>query len=227
MQFTAQSLNSGFLGMAEQLDLCDIENVAARMGVTRGSGEPVDIDGAASIIGTNNIAPVALAAAYATVANNGVYCVPRVIERVVNADGVELPVPGDRCSRDIGPEVAAATAFALQGVMRPGGTGSGANPNDGTPMIGKTGTHELIQTWLVESSTRVTTAVWVGNAIGVGRHVPGRAQRQQLSTIRLPMARDIQVTVNQLYPGGPFAAPPGELLRGRPAPSRGPDPNDG
>ena len=65
MQFTAQSLNSGFLGMAEQLDLCDIENVAARMGVTRGSGEPVDIDGAAAIIGTNNVAPVALAAAYA------------------------------------------------------------------------------------------------------------------------------------------------------------------
>ena len=53
MQFTAQSLNSGFLGMAERLDLCDIEDVAARMGVTRGSGEPVDIDGAAAIIGTN------------------------------------------------------------------------------------------------------------------------------------------------------------------------------
>ena len=26
MQFTAQSLNSGFLGMAEKLDLCDIDS---------------------------------------------------------------------------------------------------------------------------------------------------------------------------------------------------------
>lgn len=226
MQFTAQSLNSGFLGMAEQLDLCDIEDVATRMGVTRGSGEPVDIEGAAAIIGTNEIAPVTLAAAFATVANNGVYCVPRVIERVVNADGVELPVPGNRCSQAISPEVAAATAFALQGVMAPGGTGSGGNPNDGTPMLGKTGTHEQKQTWLVESSTRVTTAVWAGNAIGQGDVFRAWHNGWQLSSIRLPMARDIQAVANQLYRGGAFAAPPAEFVRRGPGPDRDADPDD-
>jgi membrane peptidoglycan carboxypeptidase len=219
MQFTAQSLNSGFIAMAEKLDLCDIENVAARMGVTRGNGTPVDVDGAAAIIGTNSIAPVAMAAAFATVANNGIYCVPRAIERVVNADGMELPVPGDRCSQSISPEVAAATAFALQGVMRPGGTGSGGNPNDGTPMIGKTGTHEQLQTWLVESSTRVTTAVWAGNADGKADVFRVSHNGRVLSTIRLPITREIQATANQLYPGGAFPAPPGELV-GRP---RAPD----
>jgi membrane peptidoglycan carboxypeptidase len=234
MQFTAQSLNSGFLGMAEQLDLCDIETVAARMGVTRGTGDPVDIDGAAAIIGTNNIAPVAMAEAFATVANGGVYCVPRVIERVVNADGTELPVPGDRCSQVLSPEVAAATAFALQGVMRPGGTGSGGNPNDGTPMLGKTGTHEQIQTWLVESSTRVTTAVWVGNANGEGDVFRAFYNGRALSTIRLPLNRDIQATANQLYPGGAFPAPPADLVRRAappprpsPAPPPGPGPGPG
>jgi membrane peptidoglycan carboxypeptidase len=219
MQFTAQSLNSGFLAMAEKLDLCDIEDVTARLGVTRGTGEPVDIDGSAAIIGTNNIAPVALASAFAAVANDGVSCVPRAIERVVNADGKELPVPGDRCTRAISPEVAAAAAFALQGVMRPGGTGSGANPNDGTPMMGKTGTHEQIQTWLVQSSTRVTTAVWVGNANGEGDVFRVSHNGRVLSTIRLPMSRDIQATANQLYPAGAFPAPPAELV-GRP---RAPD----
>ena len=230
MQFTAQSLNSGYLGMAEQLDLCDIEDVATRMGVTRGSGDRVDIDGAAAIIGTNNIAPVTLAAAYATVANNGVYCVPRVIERVTNADGGEIPVPGDRCSRSLSPEVAAAAAFALQGVMFPGGTGSAANPNDGTPMIGKTGTHENLQTWLMESSTRVTTGVWAGNSNGSGDVFRTWHNGQQLSGIRLPLARDIQAVANRLYPGGGFPAPPAELVRPsapeRP-PARGPDQNPG
>ncbi|HKP08112.1 MAG TPA: transglycosylase domain-containing protein, partial [Microbacterium sp.] len=220
MQFTAQSLNSGFLGMAEQLDLCDIENVAARMGVARGTGDPVDLDGAASIIGTNNIAPVAMAGAFATVANDGVYCKPRVIERVVNADGTELPVPGDRCAQVISPEVAAATAFALQGVMRPGGTGSGGNPNDGTPVLGKTGTHENIQTWLVESSTRVTTAVWVGNTDGEGDVFRAFHNGRALSTIRLPMTRDIQAAANQLYGGGGFPAPPAELVRRAAPPPR-------
>ncbi|MFK4834683.1 transglycosylase domain-containing protein [Microbacterium sp. ZW T2_14] len=226
LQFTAQSLNSGFLGMAEKLDLCDIEDVATRMGVTRGDGSRVDVDGAAAIIGTNSIAPVAMASAFATVANNGVRCVPRVIERVVNADGMELPVPGDRCSQVISPEVAAATAFALQGVMVPGGTGSGGNPNDGTPMIGKTGTHEQLQTWLVESSTRVTTAVWVGNVDGKADVFRASHNGRVLSTIRLPLARDIQLTANQLYPGGSFPAPPAELVRRPAGPAPSPPPDD-
>ncbi|MDF2581297.1 MAG: thioredoxin, partial [Microbacterium sp.] len=120
----------------------------------------------------------------------------------------------------------AATAFALQGVMVPGGTGSGGNPNDGTPMLGKTGTHEQLQTWLVESSTRVTTAVWAGNADGKADVFRAAHNGRILSTIRLPMARDIQSVANQLYPGGAFAAPPGELLRRGPAPAPRPDPND-
>jgi membrane peptidoglycan carboxypeptidase len=110
--------------------------------------------------------------------------------------------------------------------MVPGGTGSGGNPNDGTPMLGKTGTHEQIQTWLVESSTRVTTAVWVGNANGKADVFRAAHNGRILSTIRLPMARDIQATANQLYPGGPFAAPPGELLRRGAQPGRGSEPGD-
>ncbi len=234
MQFTAQSLNSGYLGMAEQLDLCDIEEVAARLGVTRGDGSPIDVDGAAAIIGTNNIAPVALAAAYATIANNGVYCVPRVIERVVDADGTELPVPGDRCHQAVSPGVAAAAAFALQGVTRSGGTGAAGNPNDGTPLIGKTGTHEQFQTWFVESSTRVTTAAWVGNADGFGDVFHASFNGRLLSSLRLPIVRDIQVVADQLYQGGGFPPPPSEFL-GRPpappAPPKAPDdqppPDDG
>ncbi|MBD3943808.1 penicillin-binding protein [Microbacterium sp. NEAU-LLC] len=237
MQFTAQSLNSGYLGMAEQLDLCDIEEVTARLGVTRGDGTPVDIDGAAAIIGTNNIAPVALAAAYAAIANNGVYCVPRVIDRVVDAEGTELSVPGDRCSQVVDPGVAAAAAFALQGVTRAGGTGSAGNPNDGTPTIGKTGTHEQYQTWFVQSSTRVTTTAWVGNTYGYGDLFHTSYNGRLLSAIRLPLVRDIQVVADQLYPGGAFPAPPAELVgrpRATPPPSTpappptapGPDPAD-
>ncbi|TQM20263.1 transglycosylase domain-containing protein [Microbacterium kyungheense] len=216
LQFTAQSLNSGYIGMAEQLDLCDIEEVTARLGVTRGDGTPVDIDGAAAIIGTNNIAPVALASAYAAIANNGVYCVPRVIERVTDADGTEIAVPGDRCTQVVDPGVAAAAALALQGVTRSGGTGAGGNPNDGTPTIGKTGTHEQYQTWFVQSNTRVTTTAWVGNANGFGDLFHTSYNGRLLSSLRLPIVRDIQAVADQLYPGGAFPAPPAELV-GRPA----------
>ncbi|MFK9236816.1 hypothetical protein ACJEKV_25955, partial [Escherichia coli] len=67
------------------------------------------------------------------------------------------------CETVLTPEIAATAAYALQSVMAGGGTGQSANPRDGTPVMGKTGTHEGYQTWMIESSTNVTTAVWVGN----------------------------------------------------------------
>ena len=42
-----------------------------------------------SVIGTNNVSPLAMAGAYATVANNGIYCQPKAIDRVVDSDGNE------------------------------------------------------------------------------------------------------------------------------------------
>ncbi len=71
--FTRQSLNSGFFAMAEKLDLCDIQKVATKMGVTVAkTGLPVAMGDLFSVIGSNAVSPIAMAAAYATVANNGV-----------------------------------------------------------------------------------------------------------------------------------------------------------
>ncbi|WP_235201402.1 transglycosylase domain-containing protein [Microbacterium sp. CH12i] len=100
MRFTAQSLNSGFLAMAEILDLCEINGVADRMGVTLANGgKTTDQNVPFDVLGSKNIAPMAMAGAYATIANNGIYCTPRAIDRVVNQAGEEQPVPQDRALR--------------------------------------------------------------------------------------------------------------------------------
>src|SRR5690606_622877 len=138
---TRDSLNTGFFAMAEKLDLCDIKNVATKMGVTRGNGAPVDMNNLFSVIGSSEVAPMAMAGAYGTVANNGIYCEPRAIARVVDADGNELTPPQTTCTQVLNPKVAATAAYALEGVMR-GGTGNRANAYDGVPVLGKTGTHE-------------------------------------------------------------------------------------
>ena len=120
MQFTAQSLNSGYFAMAEQLDLCDIEKVATKMGVTNAStGQPVDVNTQFSIIGSSNVVA------------------DRDGRRL--RDGREqrhlLPAEGDRprhstrtarrsprrrdaCTQVLDPKVAATAAYALQGVMK-------------------------------------------------------------------------------------------------------------
>jgi membrane peptidoglycan carboxypeptidase len=208
MQFTAQSLNSGYFAMAEQLDLCDIQKVATRMGVTVAKdGSEIQMDNQFSVIGSAAVSPLAMAGAYATVANSGIYCQPKAIDRVVDSDGVEMTPPTRACTQVIDPKVAATAAFALEGVMQRGGTGSQANPYDGTPLIGKTGTHETYHTWMIESSTKVTTAAWVGNIEGFNDVF------EPFGGLRYILARQTQETADAVYGGDAFPEPDSNLTR--------------
>ncbi|WP_127819344.1 transglycosylase domain-containing protein [Microbacterium sp. CPCC 204701] len=212
MQFTASSLNTGFFAMAEKLDLCDIKNVATKMGVTLTNGDPVKMDDLFSVIGSNPVSPLAMAGAYATVANNGIYCQPQAIARVTDSDGNDLPKPERTCTQVLEPKVAATAAYALEGVMR-GGTGAGGNPYDGTPLLGKTGTHEEIQTWLVESSTKVATVSWVGNADGGGDLYKSWHNGKRLADLRYSITKDVQRAANAAYGGDRFPGPDAELSK--------------
>jgi membrane peptidoglycan carboxypeptidase len=208
MQFTAQSLNSGFFAMAEKLDLCDIQKVATKMGVTVASdGSEIQMDNQFSVIGSAAVSPLAMAGAYATVANNGIHCQPKAIDRIVDSDGVEMAPPARACTQVIDPKVAATAAYALEGVMQGGGTGSQANPYDGTPLIGKTGTHESYHTWMIESSSKVTTAAWVGNIDGFVDMFDA------FGGLRYILARQAQEAANAAYGGDPFPGADSNLTR--------------
>ncbi|GAB3602636.1 transglycosylase domain-containing protein [Microbacterium aureliae] len=213
LQFTRDSLNSGYFAMAEKLDLCDIQKVATKMGVTRGNGDPVNMDTQFSVIGSNDVSPLSMAGAYGTVANNGIYCQPKAIDKVTDSEGNEWTLPKRECNQVLDPKVAATAAFALSSVMNSGGTGAFGNPFDGTPLLGKTGTHEEKQTWLVESSTKVATAVWVGNAEGNADLFKNWHNGWQLSQLRYLLAKTIQGKANQLFPGAPFPTPDSQLTR--------------
>ena len=133
MQFTAASLNSGFLAMAAKLDLCDINDVAARMGVHTGDMKPVnsrettyypgtdtvDLQGPQpfDVLGSKNIAPLDMASVYATIGNGGKRCDPHAIDKITGPDGSDLKLPPTTCTQVIQPDIAASAAYALQGVM--------------------------------------------------------------------------------------------------------------
>jgi len=217
MRFTRDSLNSGFLAMAEKLDLCDVAGVVDRMGVktfdvNSGEAVPIPMIYAPEVIGSDNVSPLAMASAYATVANNGIRCEPKAIDKVIDPDGREF-APQKSCTQVLDPAIAATTAYALQGVMAPGGTGNQGNPNDGTPLIGKTGTHEAWQTWLIESSTKVTTAVWVGNSQGESPLAKQWFNGTSLNNLRYAINKKIMRTVNDVYGGDKFPEPNRDLLR--------------
>jgi membrane peptidoglycan carboxypeptidase len=214
MDFTRQSLNSGYFAMASKLDICDINKVADRMGVTLASGKKVTAENVPyDVLGPKNISPIAMANAYATVASGGKYCTPRAIDRVVGPDGKDRELPAATCTDGvISPEVAATAAYALKGVMD-GGTGRDANPYDGTPLIGKTGTHDRWSTMMIESSTEVATAVWAGRWKGQSDIYQKWAGNYQLNGMRYPLAKAAQAAANAAYGGKDFPRPDNNLTR--------------
>ncbi|QHO68334.1 transglycosylase domain-containing protein [Marisediminicola antarctica] len=214
---TNQSINAAFINMASKLDLCDIRETAKSMGVHRADGDELLIYPSA-ILGTNEIAPLTIANAYATVASGGILCEPIAVDKVVDANGTEFEGQPQKCNKAISPEVAAAAATALKGVMDRGGTGSASNPGDGTALLGKTGTtDDSLQTWVATASTKVASAVWVGNI--VGSQVMSRVELASgnANTARHRIMKPVQTALDgsPLYATtADFPEPPPELIRG-------------
>jgi membrane peptidoglycan carboxypeptidase len=175
------SVNNAFMHMAEESDLCDIAATAEAMGAHRADGS-VSIGGAGRtdpnvapgtlqvlpnmILGSNEQAPLTIAAAAATIGAGGVYCKPTMIDDVVGPNGAHLGGQAKTCSQAITAEVAAGVADAMQGSYT-SGTSSPANLHDGVPYAGKTGTGNTADhVWLNATSTKVETTVWTGDIFG-------------------------------------------------------------
>ncbi|GHF14444.1 transglycosylase domain-containing protein [Pseudolysinimonas yzui] len=216
---TAGSVNSIFIQMAKAVDQCDIAKIADSIGVHDASGaERLMTRPSCSIGGCeNNIAPLTQAAAYAAIANQGIFCEPIMIDAVIDPTGNSQPGQKQECGQSplVSPGVANTAAYAMAAVM--GGTGSASNPNDGTPYIGKTGTtDESVHTWMVGSSTRVATAVWVGNITGKQAMRNIRVNGTSGGLLRHRIFRPIAQAIDAVYPGGAFPGPDPALLTGSP-----------
>ncbi|MDN4614640.1 transglycosylase domain-containing protein [Leifsonia sp. F6_8S_P_1B] len=212
---TAESVNTAFARMGTETDLCSILNAAKSLGVHPASAENPLTSTPSMILGTNYLSPLTMATAYAGIANNGSACTPIAIDRVVNADGSEHPVTKTTCTPGLKPDIAAGVAYALQGVMRGGGTAASANPYDGTPIFGKTGTtDDSLQNWLVTSTTKVATATWVGNVSGSTPLRDLEFNGVNGGNVKFHVAEPILTALDALYGGDDFTEPSDAVLYG-------------
>jgi penicillin-binding protein 1A len=105
-----------------------------------------------------------MTAAYAAVANRGVYVKPMAFEEIRGPEGNVLwsrRIDGEKGRRALDSEVADAMNWMLQRVVT-GGTGAAARLDD-RPVAGKTGTSEGARDlWFIGSIPQLTTAVWFG-----------------------------------------------------------------
>ncbi|MGV8967425.1 MAG: penicillin-binding protein [Cellulomonas sp.] len=160
---TKNSVNSGYAKMASELDLCQIIKGAESLGVHLPDGSPLPVY-PSDVIGTQNVAPLTMAAAYAAFAANGMFCEPIAITKVLDTAGTELPIPSSNCRQALEPQIAAAVNFTLSHVFE--GTGKDVGALD-RPAAGKTGTSTVNEhTWFLGYTPQLATAVWVGFSEG-------------------------------------------------------------
>jgi membrane peptidoglycan carboxypeptidase len=232
-QGTARSVNTVFMQMGQKVDQCDTMAMAESIGVHNSAGaeaDPLKTLPSCVIGACQTIAPITQAAAYAAIANGGVFCKPVIVDSIQNANGDTLPGQDASCQQSslLTPDIAHTATYAMQQVFVGNGTAIAANPKDGTPYMGKTGTTDYShQTWTVGSSTKASTALWVGNISGP---VPGDANKtQQLrkisvggiqaATLRNNIFRATTQAIDKQpgFKGDAFPPPAKNLLEGQKA----------
>lgn len=221
---TALSVNTAYVAMANQLDLCQARDMALTLGFHRADG--LDFEVVPSMtLGSQNASPMTMASVYQTFANRGVHCEPRAILSIARLDGSEVlgpdgnPIvpPDVKCSQVIRQEVADGVTYALTGVME---YGTGERLGIGRPAAGKTGTaQENTHLWFVGFTPQVVAAVWTGNAEGdlplQFMSINGRYSRYWYGgDISGPIWQDFMTDAAARYPVVGFPAASSAMING-------------
>jgi penicillin-binding protein 1A len=156
-------------------------------------------------LGSGEVTPLELTAAFGVFANLGSGASPRAIKRVIDADGGVALRNDVRESRVLGPTV----AFQMQSMLRDvveRGTGAAARRlGVHFPAGGKTGTtNDFRDAWFVGFSSEIVAGVWVGF------DKPATiAQNAYGARLALPIWSEFMRRAARKYPPDEFARPAG------------------
>jgi penicillin-binding protein 1A len=153
----ARSVNTITVNLAQEVGVANVAAAARRTGIV----SPLQ-DNASLALGTNEVTPLELTAAYNTFANGGRVAKPFLISRIDAAskiifqrpDDVTQPVIADSVRRDL---------LAMLHKVVTGGTGTAAGLG-AREVAGKTGTtQDYRDGWFVGFTSDYVAGVWVGN----------------------------------------------------------------
>jgi membrane peptidoglycan carboxypeptidase len=175
---TWASVNTFFVQLEERVGLQAAKTMASGLGVHRADGRSWQANGSWTL-GADEVAPLDMAMAYATLAAHGVRCEPVMVTSVTTAKGQQVAVPPPTCQKVLDPGVADTVTQILTGVIDgkfPGRTGKAASL--GRPAAGKTGTNtDYHGAWFVGYTPQIATAVGMWN--------PKSPNTYQLKNVRI------------------------------------------
>jgi penicillin-binding protein 1A len=153
----ARSLNSVAVRVSERIGRRQVIRAAKRLGIT----SPLAND-ASIALGTSEVTPLELTAAYASFANDGWGVLPYAIVEVRDSrNKVLYKRSGSGTGRVIAERDVAEMNDLLHGVIA---WGTGRAADIGRPAAGKTGTtQDYRDAWFVGYTPDLVTGVWVGN----------------------------------------------------------------
>ncbi|MFJ4171395.1 transglycosylase domain-containing protein [Paenarthrobacter sp. NPDC089714] len=211
------SINTATFATAAQLDFCGIQRMVDTVGLHSGlDNAPVNMHQIGNLLGSIGVAPVVLASAYATFANDGTYCKPIAISDITDSQGRKYDAQKTECRDAVKPAVARGVTSVLQDVLKMG-SGVYINPKvqSQVPVAAKTGTsNNNGATWVAGYTTRLATASFFGDTsagqqrAGQGVTINGKFYKSLDGyMIAGPQWANYMMEATALYPSGAFNAP--------------------
>jgi 1A family penicillin-binding protein len=156
-QALVRSMNVPTVRLANDVGLRRVLTVAEQFGLGQMPAHP------AVVLGTAEVTPVRLTAAYAVFATLGQRPEPRYVTQVVDRRGAVVWQQAPRTRRVIDPAVAFLTTSMLQDVVDRG-TGTGVRAGGfSAPAGGKTGTtQDASDVWFVGFTPELVGTIWIG-----------------------------------------------------------------
>ena len=155
-QATALSINTYYVQLIQKVGPANVVEMAHKLGITSPLQPYVSL-----ALGTEEVSPFELTSAYATIANQGIYCKPFAVTQVFDPSGRVIAHNDPTCNRVIPASVAAQATSLLEGVAEHG-TGH-TNGQIGRPVGEKTGTTDnYTDAWFAGFTPQYATVVWLG-----------------------------------------------------------------
>ena len=155
-------------------------------------------------LGSYEVKPIELCAAYATFAAGGTYAEPTIVTRITGPDGKDLELPGAPPPRRVMEEAEAYLTTSLLQSVVDHGTAVRAKAL-ARPVAGKTGTSNASKdTWFAGYSTDVAAVAWVGYDDGKSLG-PGETG----ASAALPIWIEFMKAAHDKKPPAEFARPGG------------------
>lgn len=211
------SINTATFATAAQLDFCGIQRMVDTVGLHSGlDNAPVNMHQIGNLLGSIGVAPLILANAYATFANDGRYCRPIAITQISDFQGRNYDAQKTECRDAVKPSVARGVTAVLQDVLKLG-SGVYINPKvqNQVPVAAKTGTsNNNGATWVAGYTTRLATASFFGDTTAgqqrAGQNVTINGKFYKSLDgymIAGPQWANYMMEATALYPSGAFNPP--------------------